>query len=152
MSEYLDEADIRKRIEKRFKARQELRIHAAAFVLTNVCLWIFWLLITPSGITAAPNGIVTTTPVMGFPWPLFVTAGWGIGIVAHILNYYSKYGGGAERREEAIQREIERYHERVGTYEKPKNDQRGNLEINDDGEIEDSYDDEAWQGGSRKRG
>ena len=105
------------------------------FVLVNVALWLIQLY-------AAPE----------FPFALIVTLGWGSGMVAHYLNYYYKYGAGARQREDAIEQEIARYRERAGVYEKPKNDRRGNLEINDDGEIEDGYDDEASHGSSRKRG
>ncbi len=68
--------------------------------------------------------------------------------MAHFITYYNKYGRGAERREEAIQREIERYRERHA-YEKPKNDFDRPLEINDDGEIEEIYEDAP--AGRRKR-
>lgn len=143
-----DEAKIRKQIERRFKERQALWIHFTAFLLTNIMLWAFWALITPTGADVVrPGGETIRQVVNVFPWPLIVTLGWSVGIAAHAITYYNKYGGGAQRREDAIQREIERYRE-THAYEKPKND---HLEINDDGEIETIYEDETPSSGRRKR-
>lgn len=113
------ERRIRKQMEKKFAERQELAIHAVAFVLGNLLVWGIYFF------AGGPDGI-------DFPFPIFVTGGWGIGIIAHLLTYYNKYGGGAVRREAAIQREIERYKSEIGYYEKPK---REHLRLNDDGEI-----------------
>lgn len=113
-----DYEKIRLKIEQRYKKRGEVMVHTVAFVLGNLMVWAIWWL----------------TGGDYFPWPLFVTFGWGIGWISHIMEYYNKYGGGAERREDAIQREVEREMARRGIYEKPKNENR--LEINDDGEIE----------------
>jgi 2TM domain-containing protein len=115
-----DEKRIRHQIEKRYEDRQGLIIHASIFVLVNLAIWLIWLFTMPE-----------------FPFALIVTLGWGSGMLAHFLSYYYKYGKGADRREEAIQREIERYRT---AYEKPKNDTR--LELTDDGEIEEVYMDE----------
>lgn len=118
------ERRIRKQMEKKFAERQELAIHAVAFVLGNLLVW---------GIYMFAGGPAD----VDFPFPLIVTGGWGIGIVAHLLTYYNKYGGGAVRREAAIQREIERYKSEIGYYEKPK---REHLRLNDDGEVLDEDD------------
>jgi len=54
--------------------------------------------------------------------------------VVHGMNYYIRYGGGAIRRREAIQREIEREMALNAIYEKPKNDSY--MRLTDDGELE----------------
>jgi 2TM domain len=115
------ERRIRKQMEKKFEERQDLIIHAAAFVLGNLLVW---------GIYMFAGGPAE----VDFPFPLIVTGGWGVGIFAHAMVYYNKYGGGAVRREAAIQREITRYKDELGLYEKPK---REHLRLNDDGEIVD---------------
>ncbi len=51
-----DEARIRKQVERRFKERQALWIHFSAFLLTNIMLWIFWALITPTVSIAMTTG------------------------------------------------------------------------------------------------
>lgn len=85
------EEKIRQRIEKRYEERTGLIIHMIAFIGVNIILWMIYIL---------TGG--------GFPWALIVTLGWGIGAVAHFISYYYEYGGGRERREAYIQREIER--------------------------------------------
>jgi len=120
--------EIRKRVERRYKKRQELLTHIASYVITNVMLWFFF----------------------HDTWVLWVTFGWGVGVVANIIEYYNKYGGGAERREAEIQREIEREMARSGSYEKPKNDSR--MRLTDDGELEEVIeDDESWVEQSKRQ-
>jgi hypothetical protein len=124
MSEY---DKIRQRIEKRMKKREEVIQHGVAFVLVNAMMW---------GIYVFSGGLAEGS----FPWPIFVTFGWGIGMVTHYLEYYNKYGMGAERREDQIEREVEREMARRGYYEKAKNDDPVRLELTEDGEIEEVYD------------
>ena len=65
------------------------------------------------------------------------------------MSYYNKYGGGAMRREESIQREIEQERGRSLSYEKPKNDVR--MRLTDDGELEEVPEDEISLAQKRKR-
>jgi hypothetical protein len=133
-----EEERIRQRIEKRDKERQGLIIHFAAYLMVNLMLWALWAsdVLLPIIQAEAPN---LSLAYFEFPWPIFVTFGWGIGMVAHIISYYSKYGAGAERRERAIQREIEKYRQQSGIFdEKPKRDPR--YRLTDDGELEEMGD------------
>jgi hypothetical protein len=137
--------EIRWKIEQRYKQRVGLIIHFAAFVISNLMFWGMWLFMTPASVAvSAPGAPVEAMPVdLGFPWPIFVTLGWGIGMVAHFLSYYYRYGGGASQREEAIKREVERElarREEDGYLEKPKNEQR--MRLTEDGELEAVSDDE----------
>lgn len=59
------------------------------------------------------------------------------------MNYYIRYGGGAIRRREAIQREIERELALDRNYEKPKHD--SHVRLTDDGELEVIEDEANWQ-------
>ncbi|MEZ4669334.1 MAG: 2TM domain-containing protein [Anaerolineae bacterium] len=125
--------EIRQRVEKRFKKRQEFITHFLAFVLGNIMVWTIY-------------GLVGG----GFPWPIFVTVGWAIGLVGHGYYYINDYGAGAQRREAEIQREIERERERSLAYEKPKRDPH--FRLTDNGEIEEIYDDTTSMSETRKRG
>ena len=125
--------EIRRRVEKRYKERQDLIIHFAVFVFSNLVIWGLWFLFL-----AGP-----------FPWPLIVTLGWSVGMVAHFFTYYFKYGAGANRREDAIEREVEQELARRAIYEKPKNDER--VRLNEDGELEEMSDDEISQFGTNNR-
>jgi len=127
-----EEERIRKKIEKKYQERAGVIAHAIPYVIVNIVLWSLYF---------NSDG--------GFPWPMFVTLFWGIGMVSHFFAYYNKYGGGATRREEAIQREIEQERERSLMYEKPKNDRR--MRLTDDGEIEEVPDDEISRAQKRKR-
>ncbi|MEO8612789.1 MAG: 2TM domain-containing protein [Chloroflexota bacterium] len=146
--------EIRWKIEQRYKQRVGLIIHLAAFVIFNLMCWGMWLLLTPGGVTSVANGVSQTTPSgLGFPWPIFITGGWSVGIIAHFLTYYYRYGGGSNRREAAIQREIEQElarREEAGYVEKPKNDQR--MRIAEDGELEPVPDDDISRAEKNKRG
>jgi serine/threonine protein kinase len=133
--EVAQEELIRKRIEKKYQERSGLVAHAIPYIIVNMVLWSIYF---SSG--------------AGFPWPMFVTFFWGIGFVSHFFAYYNKYGGGAMRREEAIQREIERERERSLMYEKPKNDERDvRMRLTDDGELEEVPEDEISLAEKRKR-
>lgn len=125
--------EIRRRVEKRYKERQDFIIHFAAYVGSNLIIWVLWFLLL-----SGP-----------FPWPLIVTLGWSVGIVAHFLSYYFKYGAGANRREDAIEREIEQEMVRRAIYEKPKNDER--MRLTEDGELEEVPEDEISQVAERKQ-
>lgn len=124
MSDYINEDAIRRRVMKRMEEQQGLMIHAAVFIVSNVIVWIVGI-------------------IVGFPmWiPPVVTAGWGIGMFAHAASYWTEYGGGAIRRENTIQREIERERERLSLapdYNKPKND------FSNDGELFYEEDDQQY--------
>jgi 2TM domain len=56
---------------KHLKARRDFAPHALAYALVNILVWSVWAM--------------TDT---GFPWPIFVTFGWGIGIVAHAWDAF----------------------------------------------------------------
>ncbi len=152
-----EEARIRKRIEKRYRERQGLLTHLIAFVVVNILLWGLWSSgLQQAAISAAQGAIHTPLPdvaqsALEIPWPLYVTFFWGIGMISHIISYYNKYGPGAQRREAEIEREIDRQRERSAAFEKPKNDQR-RLELTDDGEIREAYDDDASRSQKQKRG
>ena len=118
------EETVRRRIEKKHKQRAELQIHAMAFLAANLGIWIFWAILN-----------------ITFPFPLIITLGWGIGLLAHYAEYSGKYGKAYEKREALIAREIEK--ERARSYditpEKAKNDfYDGNIILTEDGELSDS--------------
>lgn len=90
------ESEIRRRVEAKYDERNALLIHLASYAGINVLVWVIWL---------SSGG--------GFPWPLFVTVSWGIGMAGHLLDYYHKHGGGAQKREERIDEEVMRHLERL---------------------------------------
>lgn len=125
------EDSIRRRVEKKYEARSGLAQHAIAYLMTNLVLWAIWIFTSAS-----------------FPWPLFVTFFWGIGMLNDFWDYYYKYGRGARKREAEIAAELamfQRYFEEDETegalvFELDKVQQRG-LRLADDGEIADQ---DSW--------
>lgn len=112
---------VRKGIEQDFTKRKEFLIHLSVYLPINLLFWLSWLF---------------TRDFFGFPWPVLLTLGWGIGMVAHAVDTYFQTGGRVTAREAAIQREIER--ERLSV-EKPK---RSRLVIADDGELMEMVEDD----------
>lgn len=126
MSHDESDAKIRKYAEKKLQARTELRTHALAFLFFNPMIFVIWLMV---------NGGFS-----GFPWFLIVLMGWSIGLVAHYIEYSTKYGRGRESREAFIAREMERERARLYASEKPKNDFVGrDLRLTEDGELSESF-------------
>ncbi len=141
--EGLSNDEIRRRIEKRYEARGALMQHAISYLMTNIILWAIWLF-----------------TVTSFPWPLFVTGFWGIGLLSHFVDYHNKHGKGAQKRQEEIEAEVMRqleferaqeilrsrrqYDEQIDgadVYELDNYKQRG-LRLSDDGELVDL---ELWE-------
>ena len=90
------EIEIRRRVEAKYDERNALLIHLISYAGVNILVWLIWLFAAG-----------------GFPWPLFVTFFWGIGMAGHLLDYYNKHGGGAQKREERIQEEVLRQMRRL---------------------------------------
>jgi serine/threonine protein kinase len=147
-----EEERIRRRIEKRYKEKRGLQIHFTVYVMVNAFLWIIWAFAN-QGLAQLVND-PDFTKMSVLPWPLIVMFGWGIGLVAHFIEYYGKYGAGAERREREIQREIERQMGyQSASMEKPKRSpEEARYRLTDDGEIEEVVDEDGSIQQKRKRG
>lgn len=76
--------------KKRVKDRMELLKHIGMYVVVNAFLVVIWAL---SG--------------HGYPWFLWVMAGWGLGLAIHIVTYFVGSRGDATR-EMMIEKEMER--------------------------------------------
>ncbi len=155
------EEQIRQRIEKKLHARREFFQHVVVYLIVNFGLWFFFL--NSSG----AFDVLTGTPVseigLGFPWPIFVTVFWGMGVVMQYIEYYYSHGSGADRREAEIEAEITRQmrisqeHEaarRKGMYDPDEetadyeifdidNIEARQVRLNEDGELTDSFIQEA---------
>jgi hypothetical protein len=135
---------IRRRVEKKLKDRGEMFMIMSIFAFSAVFLWIIWAL----------------TDFGGFPWPIFPTLGLFIPSFVIIYSYYQKHGGGRERREDLVRREIERERERLGLssvkrkHDDDYDDDR-HVRLTGDGEFTDSFvrdvDTESRRGRSRGR-
>jgi hypothetical protein len=66
-----DRDESREAALKRVKAKRDFRNHAAAYVIVNALLVVIWAL---SG--------------RGYFWPIWVMAGWGIGLAFNAWSVY----------------------------------------------------------------
>lgn len=136
-----EEERVRRQVEKRLKKRQELAQHIMMYLMVNGVLWFIMI---SSG--------------HPFPWPIFPTVFWGMGVVGDVHDYYTNYGPGAKKREETIEREVERELERRGSSRVKKKtmpvdaarledlqDGDRNVRINKDGEFTDSFVEEQFK-------
>jgi hypothetical protein len=95
------DTDLRAEAVRRLKGRREFRAHLFAYVLVNLALWGIW-------------GVMFATAGVWFPWPVFVTFGWGIGVAFHAWDVY----GRRPITEDEIQREGTRLRQsRLGAIE-----------------------------------
>lgn len=78
----------RKQAIKRIKRKRQFQQQIIGFVLINALLWIIWAL------TGAE-----------FPWPIFVTVFWGIGMLGPAWTIYR---GNAPITDAEIQREMQK--------------------------------------------
>ncbi len=114
------ELQLRKRAQRRIQRRSDFYKGLIAYVAVNLLVWAIWV------------GTWFRAGVPSFPWPLFVTLGWGMGVVGEAYQLYQDSAGMISRRREM---ELERM--RLGlandAYEKPKRDQA--VRLSDDGEL-----------------
>jgi hypothetical protein len=73
----LSDAELREKAQKRAKDMVGFYIHFTCYAAVNVFLFVLWAFPNPSGLV--------------FPWPIFTTIGWGIGIIFH---FFAVFGSG----------------------------------------------------------
>lgn len=56
---------------RRVTERRDFRVHLAIYLAVNAMLWILWAAVTGTD---------------EFPWPIWVTLGWGIGVAVQWLS------------------------------------------------------------------
>jgi len=71
------DTDLREEAVKRLNKKREFNAHLVAYVLINVVVWAVW------GVIFAASGV-------WFPWPAFVTLGWGLGLAFHAWDVYGR--------------------------------------------------------------
>jgi serine/threonine-protein kinase len=93
LDEGFSEEAIRRRIDRRFRKRAEFVAHLGSFIAVNLICWFLW---NNAGVNLG----------WAFPWPLFVTFGWGAGLASDMMETVEQTGRRAEAREDAIEREM----------------------------------------------
>ena len=68
--------ELRKQALTRLKKKRDFRTHAFAYMSVNLVVWGIW-------------GVIAATGGGAWPWPVFITLGWGVGLA---MNAYDVYG------------------------------------------------------------
>lgn len=82
------EQELRARARKQAEEKVGFYSHLAAYLLVNGGLWALWFFTSPES----------------FPWPVFVSFFWGIGLVAHGVGTFM----GGRYTEALAEREYQR--------------------------------------------
>ena len=82
---------LREQALRRLKKRRDLKAHATVFTLVNLVVWGVWV-------------VVAINSHSWWPWPIFLTLFWGIGLVMNAWDVYFR----KPITEEELQREIHR--------------------------------------------
>lgn len=69
------------------RRRASFKSHLVTYITVNAFLWTFWFFSERND------------PQYGFPWPIFPTVGWGIGIITHYIGAYMRPGSNSVERE-----------------------------------------------------
>lgn len=69
--------DLREEAVRRLNKKREFNAHLVAYILVNLVVWGVW-------------GVIFTASGVWFPWPAFVTLGWGIGLAFHAWDVYGR--------------------------------------------------------------
>ncbi|QKZ13320.1 2TM domain-containing protein [Spirosoma sp. KUDC1026] len=83
---------------KQAKERVGFRMHLRTYLIINIGLWLIW---------AVTLFMIPSRPRVYFPWPLFASFGWGIGLVSHYLSVYRR-GNQRDMVEEEYQKLLAR--------------------------------------------
>jgi hypothetical protein len=88
------------RLWKLAKARAEFKTHVTVYTIVMAVLWLIWLF---------------TGGVNAYPWPIWPTMGWGIGV---LFNYFGafKFDNAAEREYEKLKGETTPTETRMETH------------------------------------
>jgi hypothetical protein len=133
----IDEARLRKIVEKRIRTRQEFVQHFAFYLMINTILWGIWVT-TNSGNTSS-----------GTPWSLWVTVFWGVGLVIHFFQMLSQTNSSELTKEMRLQKEIDAEREKLRRQgftvveSQPGQKPKRQASISDDGELE--YEEDSEQ-------
>lgn len=84
---------LREQALQRLRKRRDLKAHAFVYVLVNAVVWGIW-------------AVVASTSHSWWPWPVFLTLFWGIGLVMNAWDVYVR----KPITEDEVQREIKRLH------------------------------------------
>jgi fatty acid desaturase len=90
-------AALREQAIERLKKQRDFKAHALVYVLVNAVVWGVW-------------AVIAANSHSWWPWPVFVTLFWGIGLVMNAWDAYF--------RKPITEQELEREMEHLGAHPK----------------------------------
>src|SRR5690348_11584231 len=72
------EQGLREQALERVKKRRDFHTHVFVYLTINIVLWAIW-------------AIVGVTSHSWFPWPIWVTLAWGLGVVFNAWDVYFRH-------------------------------------------------------------
>lgn len=81
---------LREQALRRLRKRQEFKAHLLVYALVNLVVWAIW-------------AVIAVNSHSWWPWPVFLTLFWGIGLVMNAWEVYFR----RPITEEELQREME---------------------------------------------
>jgi predicted membrane channel-forming protein YqfA (hemolysin III family) len=87
-----ESTDIREQARKRLEQKRDFKTHVFIYVLVNAALVAIWAIATPDALF----------------WPIFVSLGWGIGVLGNAWDVYIR----KPVTDAEIEREAQRLRER----------------------------------------
>jgi len=85
------DSDLRDLALLRLRKRRAFRSHLAAYVVVNAMLWGIWY-------------VIALSSDAWFPWPIFPTLGWGVGLALNFWDVYLRH----DITEDDVQQEVAR--------------------------------------------
>jgi hypothetical protein len=82
---------LREQALDRLKKRRDLKAHALVYALVNLAVWGVW-------------AVIAATSGSSWPWPVFLTLFWGIGLAMNAWDVYFR----RPITEQELEREIDR--------------------------------------------
>jgi hypothetical protein len=86
-----DPVELREQALTSLKKRRDFKTHAFIYFTINALVWAIW-------------AVIGLSSDAWFPWPVFITAGWGIGVAANAWDVYVR----GPITEAELQREVDR--------------------------------------------
>lgn len=99
MSTQMSDDEMRKKAVERVRARKGFFTHLTIYVIINAFLWTMW------AISASSNNWMPGWGMRSFGGPVWVTAGWGLGLLFHFFGVFVFHGNWEDRE---VQKEIDR--------------------------------------------
>lgn len=87
--------ELRRQAIRQIKKRRDFAAHAVVYALVNLVVWGVWV-------------VVAVSSHSWWPWPVFVTLGWGIGLVMNAWDVFLR----KPITEQELQREVGRLQRR----------------------------------------